>query len=364
MILEFHDTYKGERTAIPIERIDSKIERDPSANHKVEEHPADIEEESLSSSHQAIEAIGDLDVEASVDMESSNMLPLKEEIQDEKPFVHDISVQESKREADEKTAVVHEIDLTIAEPILESKPEPIEFIIDLTQDMLPLVPEPILSIKVKKESKPKQKKVTPLHVDLASEFKDTSEDFTSWLSRLSSNTEEPVLDSDQGENIVPARDVQDRSEELVTADPKESQGQESDLDRADVIDKKDLTSQGQVENSPILIDPLDPNLEDDEGVEKPHTIALEPKIQISKDDELINALADPFLTNQKQQKNKRIHVHFSEELSAMDFISETMAILLVKQGNTDKAKEMYVKLIGKFPEKSTYFASQIEKINQ
>lgn len=344
MILEFHDTYKGERSAIPIERIDSKIEMDSSAKHKVDEHPADIEEESLSSSHPAIADFGDRDVEVSVDMESSNMLHLKEEIQDEKPFVHDISLKESKGEVDEMTAVLHEINLKIADPILESKPEPREFIIDLTQDMLPLVPEPILSIKVKKESKPKQKKVTPLHMDLVSEFKDTSEDFTSWLSRLSSNTEEPVLDSDQGENIMPARNVQERSKELVTADTKENQD--------------------QVKNSPILIDPLDPNLEDGEGVKKPHTIPLEPKIQISKDDELISALADPFLTNQKQQKNKRIHVHFSEELSAMDFISETMAILLVKQGNIDKAKEMYVKLIGKFPEKSIYFASQIEKINQ
>jgi hypothetical protein len=361
MILEFHDTYKGESSAIPLERIDLKVELNPSANPKAEEHSADLEEERLSSSHHVTE---DIDIEATVDMESSNMLPLKEEIQDEKPFVQDIAVQESELETEEKTAVLFEIDLTIAEPILESKPEPREFIIDLTQDMLPLVAEPILSVKMKKESKPKQKKVTPLHMDLASEFKDTSEDFTSWLSRLSSNIEVPVLDSDQGENTVPAGDVQERSQELVTADPKENQGQDSDLERIDVIEKEDLTSQGQVENSPIMIDPLDPNLEDDEDVEKPRKVNLEPKIQISKDDELINALADPFLTHQKQQKNKRSHVHFSEELSAMDFISETMAILLVKQGNIDKAKEMYIKLIEKFPEKNTYFASQIEKINQ
>jgi hypothetical protein len=155
MILEFHDTYKGESSAIPLERIDLKVELNPSANLKAEEHSADLEEERLSSSHHVTE---DIDIEATVDMESSNILPLKEEIQDEKPFVQDIAVQESELETEEKTAVLFEIDLTIAEPILESKPEPREFIIDLTQDMLPLVAEPILSVKMKRNQNQNRKR--------------------------------------------------------------------------------------------------------------------------------------------------------------------------------------------------------------
>ncbi|MCX7986993.1 MAG: hypothetical protein N2662_08645 [Bacteroidales bacterium] len=47
-----------------------------------------------------------------------------------------------------------------------------------------------------------------------------------------------------------------------------------------------------------------------------------------------------------------------------DFMTETFARILVKQGSYDKAIEIYRKLILKFPEKNTYFASQIEEIEK
>lgn len=45
-----------------------------------------------------------------------------------------------------------------------------------------------------------------------------------------------------------------------------------------------------------------------------------------------------------------------------DFITENLAIIMEKQGKTDKAIEIYNKLIWKFPQKKAYFATQIEKI--
>ena len=47
-----------------------------------------------------------------------------------------------------------------------------------------------------------------------------------------------------------------------------------------------------------------------------------------------------------------------------DFITETLAKIYKEQGHYDKAIDAFEKLILKFPEKSTLFASQISDINK
>jgi hypothetical protein len=47
-----------------------------------------------------------------------------------------------------------------------------------------------------------------------------------------------------------------------------------------------------------------------------------------------------------------------------DVISETLAKLLAKQGHRDKAADMYERLRLAFPEKSAYFAAEIEKLKK
>ena len=45
-------------------------------------------------------------------------------------------------------------------------------------------------------------------------------------------------------------------------------------------------------------------------------------------------------------------------------VTETIAQLYAKQGKFDKAKKAYRKLIELYPEKSVYFADQIQKIRR
>lgn len=51
-------------------------------------------------------------------------------------------------------------------------------------------------------------------------------------------------------------------------------------------------------------------------------------------------------------------------LDTEEVASETLAVLLARQGHTEKAIKMYEQLILKFPGKSAYFAAQIQKLKQ
>jgi len=82
------------------------------------------------------------------------------------------------------------------------------------------------------------------------------------------------------------------------------------------------------------------------------------------------ALIDQFILNQPTlAKPKRSEIEDSplEDLSATDFslpVSETIAILLTKQGKYLQAIELYEKLSLIKPEKRVYFASQIEELQK
>ncbi len=75
-----------------------------------------------------------------------------------------------------------------------------------------------------------------------------------------------------------------------------------------------------------------------------------------------------YIQEQIETKKTKINPEESykpKSIETIDFneiVSETLAKLYIKQGHKEKGIHMYEKLILKFPEKSVYFASEIEKL--
>ncbi len=80
-------------------------------------------------------------------------------------------------------------------------------------------------------------------------------------------------------------------------------------------------------------------------------------------------MLDDFLENQKSPHSHPEFFNPVEKahrslIDSEDIVSETLAKILVTQGNSQKAIKIYKKLSLKYPEKSSYFAGQIKKLNK
>jgi len=93
---------------------------------------------------------------------------------------------------------------------------------------------------------------------------------------------------------------------------------------------------------------------------------LEPKEQLELIDRFIATEHTLHKKPRPQDTVEEAQEDLSEGSTKIDenLVSENLALIMKKQGKIDKAIDIYKKLIWKFPQKKTYFASQIEALEK
>jgi hypothetical protein len=157
---------------------------------------------------------------------------------------------------------------------------------------------------------------------------------------------EPDAEEPDGVIFLMEEETSQQKENVVFMDPGFEVAEHPDLLELDLEDDSFFTIDEKGQADSDKTDDTSRKLKQSELIDK--FIIANPRIEPQRDKTL--------------QPNEDISKPFVEE--SANLVTETLAKIYVNQGYYSKAIDIYEKLSLKFPEKSSYFASQIEKVKE
>ncbi len=177
--------------------------------------------------------------------------------------------------------------------------------------------------------------------------------------QIPSDTYEPVSGRSREELI---REIQTRLNEISGEKILQLDDSAEEDDKNMLSDEPDTVNYEMPEENDLL----DFDLERSDSTSQEHFVDMD-QPEFINDDELV----DRFISaNPKIEPRKETEDYEHEDISASSseesphLVSETLANIYISQGYYSKAISIYERLCLKYPEKSSYFATQIEKIKE